>query len=113
MTEANLLTITAGDREVIDIALTGLTDAQLTGTATATFTARWRQDSPTAVLQYTIGSGITVNTGPSLSIAIDGVDTSWIRQHVGLVYDVEVSPNDGSGPLTVVSGRLIVNPGVS
>lgn len=111
---ATPLTIHAGDREVIDIAITGLDAAKLTG-ATAKFTARWAVDSTTWVIQKTTGAGITLDPANlKATVVLDPADTTWFPRHqMCLFYDFEVSPSDSSGPVTLDEGRLLVVPSLS
>lgn len=113
-TNVSELSIHAGDREVIDITITGLTEAKLSG-ATARFTAKWRVDSPTSILEKATGSGVTIDAaGQKATVVIDPTDTDWIKhERVGLVFDFEVSPSDNSGPLTIDRGTLLVDPNLS
>jgi hypothetical protein len=108
------LMIHAGDREVIDITITGLDTAKLTG-ASAKFTLKWTVDAVTWVLQKTDASGITLDATNKLAhVAIDPSDLAWMpRQQTCLFYDFEVSPSDSSGPVTLDEGRLLVVPGLS
>lgn len=108
---ATPLTIHAGDREVIDIAITGLVAAQLTG-ATAKFTARWAVDSVTSVIEKTESAGITLDAANlKATVVFDPADTTWMPRHqMCLFYDFEVSPSDASGPVTLDEGRLLVVP---
>lgn len=108
------LNIRRGDREVIDIAITGLTAEKLTG-ASATFTVKQRVDNVDWVLQKTTGAGVVIDApGLKAQVVIDPADFAWTpRQQTCLFYDFQVEPADSSGPVTLDAGRLLVSPDLS
>jgi hypothetical protein len=108
------LSVHAGDREVIDFTITGLSAAQLTG-ATAKLTLKWAVDNPAWVLQKTTGAGVTIDAANAkATVVIDPTDLTWMPRHrMCLFYDLEVTPSDSSGPVTADEGRLLVVPGLS
>lgn len=95
----------AGDRETLDALVSGYT---MVGTEVVTwrFAERWDK---TAMLTYTTNGGNITISGQTITLVIPAADTVWMPS-LALVYEVEVTPLDGSGPFTVSQGRIRVNP---
>lgn len=112
------LTIQRGDRSYLDVALSGV-DAATVAAASFTFTAKRSVEDPDAmaVLRKTSASGaITATAGQAaVAIRLDAIDTAGLPwpAYRRLVYDLQMTPVDGTGPFTVVVGQLLLTPDVS
>lgn len=112
------LTVQRGDRTYLDVALSGVTEAQIDA-ASFKFTAKVSVEDPDsrAVFSKTSASGaITATPGTtSVGVLVLPTDTRWLPwpQYRRLVYDLQMTPGDGTGPFTVASGQLTIAPDVS
>lgn len=115
MTTANTdLHIPRGDRTYLDVALQN-TDRAAISAATFQFTAKLFPNDPDSlpVLSKTSVAGISLQPDPAVAITIqlDAADTKFLPwpQYRHLFYDVQMTPNDGSGPFTVACGVLLLD----
>lgn len=114
---ANLnLAAVRGDTETYELALTNGAGALDLTDADITFTVKRRLDDDDldAVIQKTVGDGITITgaTEGEATLVIDPVDTADLPSHaVRLYYDLQVTV-DGQTK-TPLQGRLTVRPDVT
>jgi hypothetical protein len=107
------LSMFQGDQKQIVATITGLSAEQLQG-ATARFVARQRYDDE-PLLDYSTDDAVSVAVDTATVMVMLPVEATehFPNEPIGLIFDVEVSPSDDSGPITVSQGRLVVYPQVA